>query len=86
MRHYLEEIKIRDKHIAVLTDSVRNHEVENKHLIEIIYAKEKEIDVAQKHLNTVIINLRKDNELLVKRLKALQRDYDYMVNQGHKQR
>lgn len=70
-----QEIKMRDHHIEILTESVRNAEIENKHLLDIIYAKDKEIDGNHVHLES-IIRLRKEN----KRLKSKQQDYEQVIS------
>lgn len=55
VNRYNEEILRRDKHIKMLTDSIRNFEVENKHLLEVVYAKDREVSQIQKHLGTYIL-------------------------------
>lgn len=51
-----DEIKRREKHIKRLSDSVRHLEIENKHLLEVMYAKDKEVDQLRQHLRKFIIN------------------------------
>lgn len=52
---YNEEIHRRDKHIKMLSESVRNFEIENKHLLEVVYAKEREISQMQSHLGRLLL-------------------------------
>lgn len=47
---YSDEIKRREKHMKRLSDSIRHLEVENKHLLEVIYSKDKEVDQLRQHL------------------------------------
>lgn len=44
---YTEEIKRREQHIKMITESLRHFEVENKSLMDIIYAKDREIQLVQ---------------------------------------
>jgi len=85
IHEYNSELCRREKHIKMLSDSVRTLEDENKHMLEIIYNKEQEIDGSQRHLDTVIANLRDDNKVLNKRLSTLQKDYEYMLSDKNMQ-
>lgn len=67
-----QEAKMRDHHIELLSESVQSQEIENKHLLDIIYTKDKEIEDSHKHLESIILSLRKEN----KRLKCKQQNYD----------
>jgi hypothetical protein len=62
--------------IQILTESVHKQEIENKHLVEIIYNKDQEIEGAHKRVENMIISLRKEN----KRLKAKQNDYECVIS------
>lgn len=47
---YTEEIKRREQHIKMITESLRHFEVENKNLMDIIYAKDREIQLVQSQI------------------------------------
>lgn len=51
---YSEELQRRDKHIAILSESVHHQEIENKHLVEIIYTKDKEMVILQKQIDGLL--------------------------------
>ena len=42
----------------MLSESIRNHEIENKHLVEIIYAKDQEIKSLQNHIDGLMLHVR----------------------------
>jgi hypothetical protein len=78
IRDYNEQLWRREKHIKMLSESVRVLEEENKHMLDIIYNKEKEYDGEHRQMDNVILNLRKDNKNLYNKLKALEQEYDNM--------
>lgn len=78
IRDYNEELWRREKHIKMLSESVKVLEEENKHMLDIIYNKEKEYDGEHRQMDNVILNLRNDNKKLFNRLRVLEQDYDKM--------
>ena len=61
---YSDELKRRDKHISILSESVHHQEIENKHLAEIIYTKDKEIISLQKHIDGLLEHLKYTQSLV----------------------
>ena len=61
--------------MEILTDSCQKLELENKHLLGIIYNKDQQFE--SKKYESTIISLRKEN----KRLKSKHNDYETIISE-----